>query len=301
MAARAPFPAYVDNSMRGEFVSCPHSFYNKYILRRTPAIPSIHLHAGAAFAKGLEVARLCYYDHGFSEDEAVTEGVLALVDSYNPYVNNPDDVKTVDRMAKALIYYFAVWSLRTDFIKPYKINGKSMVEVGFSIPLDVKHPETGEPIIYCGRFDMLGERDGHIWVDDEKTASQLGPTWGRKFDLSAQFSGYVFGAQGFGLPIAGVNIRGVSILKTTFGHAQHILYRPEHLLRRWHYQLLRDINRMIECWKANYWDYNFNHSCGMFSGCDYLKVCQVHPAEELNWLNGPDYVDNTHNPLERHK
>lgn len=289
------FPDYIDNSMRDDFMRCHHSWYFRYILRRVPMIPSIHLHAGAAFAKGLEVARTAYFDEGADADTAVYAGWRTVVESYHDYITGPDDVKTAERMGEALVYYFACWPLGEDTAVPHKIGSKSLVEVSFALPMDICHPVTGNPIVYCGRFDSISAIGGVLYVQDEKTASQLGPSWGRKYEMSSQFTGYVLGAKKYGLPIAGVLIRGISILKTTFGHTQHIMSRPDWVVNRWWEQLHRDVEAMIQAWKSGYYDYNIGSGCSMYAGCDYMSVCSSQNEQE--WINGSNFTQNKHDPL----
>ena len=289
------FPTHIDNSMRSEFVSCPRSFFNKYMLKRIPVIPSVHLHAGKAFASGMEATRKAFFDQGLSVDASLEIGYRTILEEYGNEDFGDDAVKTAERMAGALIFYFNAFPLDGDFVTPIKVNGKSMVEVNFALPIGVRHPDTNEPIIYFGRFDMVGESDKQIYIVDEKTTSSLGPTWGKKYEMSAQFTGYKWAMQEYGHDVSAILIRGVSILKTKYDKAQHIMYRPNWVVERWKQQLERDIQRMIECYKTNVWDYNLADSCGAYGGCDYQMPCQR--QDEDAWLLGPDFMDNDYDPL----
>jgi hypothetical protein len=154
-------------------------------------------------------------------------------------------------------------------------------------------------LIYAGRFDMIGVNEqGVLYIVDEKTTSALGPTWGKRYDLSSQFTGYTWACHQYGVPVGGVLIRGVSILKTKYDKAQHIMYRPDWQVERWYRQLLRDIQRMIAMYRDGYYDYAIGNACGAFGGCAFSIVCSTN--DEERWLES-EYTHNDYNPLQRHQ
>lgn len=290
-----PFPSVIDNSMRSAFASCPRKFFYQYILNYAPRDISIHLHAGIAFAKGMEVTRQAFYRDGLSADDSIQKGYCAVIETYGDKDYGDDAIKTAERMASALLYYFTAFPLETDFIKPARIGDQQVIEFNFTVPLPINHSDTGEPLLYYGRFDMVGENDGAIYIVDEKTTSQLGASWGKRYDLSSQFTGYAWGCQQYGLKVDAVLIRGISILKSGHGHAQHIMYRPQWMIDRWYKQLLRDIERMIVMYKSGEWDFNISDSCNSFGACTFHTPCSV--ADPIQWLNGPDFTHFVYNPL----
>jgi hypothetical protein len=192
-------------------------------------------------------------------------------------------------MCGALEYYFDVWKLGEDYLVPWTTpDGEKGIEFSFALPLPITHPQTGDPILYAGRFDMLAhDRFKVIWVEDEKTAGQLGPSWNKNWSLDSQFTGYVWAARQYNIPVYGAAIRGISILKTSYGHAEQMVARPQFLVDRWYAQLLRDVERMIEIWKAQ----NLNSQiesryaldkgmCNAYGGCSYEILCNTQtPAE----------------------
>ena len=53
------------------------------------------------------------------------------------------------------------------------------------------HPTTGQPILYYGRHDMVGQRvdSGQLMVEiDEKTTEHFGP-FGREWNQTSSFTG----------------------------------------------------------------------------------------------------------------
>lgn len=286
------FPQQIDNTMRSEFKACQRSWAWRFLHHRVGALPSVHLHAGAAFAKGLEVTRRAFYDQGLPEDDAIGLGWQALLEEYGDFEpQGKNRNKTAHRMGEALVAYFDEYNLATDLIKPLRISSGSAVEFTFTIPLPIKHPETGDPILYSGRFDMLGQTEnGQLFVVDEKTTGSLGEYWLTRYALSAQFTGYCWAAQVYGYPVVGAIVRGIGILKEKINHAAIPLMRPQWLIEEWYAQLLRDINGMVQCFNSMHFEANLADSCGSYGGCDYLPVCQV-PAESRENMLQINFVE----------
>lgn len=288
------FPPVIDNSMRVAFVACPHKFFRSFIEGWQLQVPNVHLHAGRAYARGLEVARREFYENQKPAEDAITAGYRALLEDYGDFVPPSNSNKTAERMAGALLSYFQTYPLDEDRIRPFMHDGKAAVEFNFALPLPINNPDTGEPLLYSGRFDMLAQDGDVLYIEDDKTASQLGPTWGKQWELNSQLAGYCWGAREFGFPVAGAVIRGVSILKTGYGHANITAFFPEWQIVRWHAQLWRDIERMIACYRANTWDFNLSTSCSNYGGCQFFNICTSNDPER--WL-AASYEQRTYDPL----
>src|SRR3990167_4806127 len=274
---RPNFPACIDNTMRSAFKSCPQKLFRGFLENWDPATPSIHLHAGGAFAHSLEVCRRAFYEAGKSESEARRDGLEALMRFYGPIVAAPTRTgdKSLENVIRAYDSYMERYKLGVDPIKPLMVNGKAMVEFSFAMPTLVKHPQSGDPILYGGRSDMIGVMNDVLWVTDEKTASQLGEQWASQFDLDSQFTGYIAGAHTYGYPVAGALIRGVGLLKTKITHSEVMLNRSSWMIERWWQQLHRDIKRMVQCYKEGYWDFALDKSsCAAYGGCEFKMLCE---------------------------
>lgn len=274
-----PFPSVIDSSMRSTFVNCPQSFYNEYILGLSARGESTHLVFGGAFAKGVEITRREFYQNGKGAQEAIHSGAISAIAEYGDHIpptEGSGSYKTVNRCVEALVAYFTEHPLYSDHIQPWEDDhGKPCIEFSFAYPLDLINPSTGEPLIFAGRFDMVGEHTGTglcLGVD-EKTTSQLGAQWLKQWDLRGQFTGYTWAAKKAGYPCAGVVVRGISILKNSFGHAEVLSLRSDYLVKLWEEQLYQDIQRMIQCWQSNTWDYNFDSACTAYGGCKFTRLC----------------------------
>lgn len=269
--------------MLGAFRSCPQKCFRSYIEHWKPKSESVHLVAGGAFAKGIEVARKSFYELGQSEEDSVAAGLHALLVAYGDFETPADSAKSANRMAGALEFYFENYPLAGASAVPVKFpSGKLAIEFSFAEPLDILHPVTGDPILYTGRADMIAEFCGGVYAVDEKTTSSLGASWGKQWEMRSQFTGYQWAANRAGLNVQGTLVRGVSILKTKYDHLQHITYRSPYEVDRWVDQTHRDIARAIQMWKDGYWDFSLDHACAEYGGCSMVSICKSNDPE--SWL-----------------
>lgn len=288
-----PFPGFFDNTMRGTFVACPLKFKRSFIDNLAPIEPSIHLHAGGALASALDTARKAFYSGHASEDEALALGATELIRFWGDFPKE-HETKSLARMLEAYDDYFREYRLPFDTIKPLMQDGKPSTEFSFALPLPIDNPDTGEPMIYTGRFDMLGMFQDTLFVVDEKTTSQLGQSWQQQWDLKSQFTGYCAAAKSYGYPVAGAIIRGIGLLKSGTTFAQVIEYRPDWQIDRWYEQLLRDIKRAIQCYQTGIWDVALDEACATYGGCAFRRLClSQHPEQ---WIDGY-FTERNWNPL----
>lgn len=282
------FPPTVDSTILAAFRSCPQKAYRSYFQHYKPRNESVHLVAGMAYARGLEVARRVYYEQSRSPEEAEAEGLSALIQAYGTFECPPESAKSLERTCGALEYYFDQYPLSMDPATPIFWGDKRGIEFSFAEELDVLHPETGDPILYTGRSDMIVDFAGGVYLEDDKTASQLGPSWSKQWDLRSQFTGYTWAARKVGIDAKGVLVRGVSILKTKYDTQQCVSGRAPWEVDRWLAQTTRDVKRMIECWR-NYqelgdaaFDYNLDHACAEYGGCGFVQICKSPNPQD--WL-----------------
>lgn len=282
---RPQFPLVWDNSMRAAFVSCPQKFFWEYMQHYKSLSPSIHLHAGKAWATGLEVARLAYYRDNVPEEVAMAEGLEALIAAYGDFDCPPYVAKSLPRLIEAFTYYFFAFPLATDPVQPYVGKNGPMVEFSFALPLDTEnllHPETGEPIIFAGRADMVATYAGALSIYDDKTTSALGQSWSAQWDRRSQFSGYTWAAHEMGLNVSQIIVRGIAIKKTSIDHAQAISVRTKQHIIEWHKQITRDIRRAMDCWSEGYWDKDLSETCNHYGGCMFRQPCGAN--DPTPWL-----------------
>lgn len=298
------FPEVVDNSMRKELAKCQMIAHWKFE-KGLNGEKSVDLHAGGAFAHGLEAARLAFFRDGASHEDAVSIGVEASMEFYGDFQPPATSTKTKTRVGGAIAFYFGEHRMDEDEYQPVRFpDGTLGIEVNGTFEIPVTHPTTGANLIYSYRFDMLAEdRDGNYWVVDEKTTKKLGDAWAFQWDLDSQMTGYCMGAQMLlrekGLDPAklqGAVINGVSFLKYEHGHMRCPTLRMPWEILRWYDQMIRDFTD----WKAAYLAQNhrqvLDHACALYNApCEYARLCK---SREPHKIEG-GYVVRFWNPLTR--
>lgn len=282
MTIRAYFPQVVDSTIIDAFRSCPQKAFREYVQHWKTKGSSIHLHAGAAYASGIEAGRKAFYIDGKSLADSERIGLDVLGEHYGDFECPTSCAKTKERMMGALDFYFANYPMDTDQAQPSVIHGKTAIEFSFAEPLPVLHPITGEPLIFSGRADSIMDFAGGRYLEDDKTTSQLGASWSRNWEMRGQFSGYAWAARNNDIKVNGVLIRGVSILKTKYDTQQVLTYRSDYEIDRWFEQTVRDANRMVAAWHEGYWDYNLGEACTNYGGCKFMDACKSHEPDQ--WI-----------------
>lgn len=303
-------PQVIDATQISCFRGCPQKFYNEFVLGARPPGLSIDLHAGACFAGALEETYRGIYQRKLTLSEALLRAHAKFLLDWGDFEipEHKYTAKRMDRVWEAVVGdgtpegrgYFEEYPPLSDDILPYIADdGQPTFEYTFAIPLEPlsvteagdgfpRHPDTGEPFLYCGRFDMLGQtRDGRIMPRDEKTSGQTATVdWARKWQLRSQFMGYVWALQQCGLDVDSVCVRGISILKTKIGHSQHIQSFSRDLISRWHNQLRRDLWHIRRSWDEGYFDYNFAETCTSYGNCVFMDACtSAHPEMWLDTMS----------------
>lgn len=289
------FPPVLDATMLAAW-GCPKKFQLAH-LHRYGHEKSIHLIAGAAYARGLEVARRAYWN-GSPPDLCLMEGTKALIIEYGDAICPPEEAKTCERMIGAMEFYFDQYPLETDPARIATVGGVPAVEWSFGLPLPFSHPDTGEPLLFAGRTDALMDFAGGLYALDDKTTKQLGVTWPKQWELRSQFTGYAWAARELGLKLAGTLVRGVSILKTKYDHAQAIVNQPEWKIDRWVAHRDHVIRSMLDAYRTGYFDHNLGEVCNEYGGCGFKPVCAVPPEDQPSWL-ATNYIETEWNPLMR--
>lgn len=280
------FPDVIDNSLLDAYKQCPTKCRMEYFEHWKPKTPNVHLHAGGAYARGLEVARLAFFRDGKPEKEAIAAGAKALIEFYGSFECPPDSAKSLEGTLGAFEFYFDRYPMGTDSAVPYRFGDGSIgVEFNFVEPLEVLHPVTRAPLLYTGRFDQMVDYQAGIYGEDDKTTTQLGASWPRKWDLRAQFTGYCWGARKHGISLTGFLVRGVSILKKGYDTMQAITYRQQWQIDEW-YENLNAIllPNLIRQWEEEKWGLALGDPCDSYGGCPFRQVCLAEPANRISWL-----------------
>lgn len=317
------FPTEIDNTMREAFVVCGEKFRRAHIEHLAPQVPSVHLKFGGSMAFGLECARRFYFESG-GNSHYIEHGVTAALADWAEFDSPAGSYKTGDTLAEAVRYYFNIWPLGLDTAPPHVRDGAPEVEWWFRLPIPgTCHPDHGGPIYYVGRSDFIPSMGGLLGIADDKTASALGDSWARQWELDSQFTGYTWARRVQGYDSEYVLVRGVSILKPkwsyvvdpdgpdvdpkgrpcrrlynradSFGHSQAVVYRPQWMVDRWLRQLQRDVGRMVDAYLNNTFDFALHKgACEAYGGCTYRPLCASQEPETWAKVN---FVKREWNPL----
>lgn len=283
MMNKVHFPLVWDNTMVQAF-TCKRHGYLQYMRHWKLLEQSVHLIAGAAYASALERLRNAFFFEHKSADVALEEAVVTLIREYGNFEPRPDqEKKSWLSCIEALLYYVEKFPLHSEQYKPILLEGRNSVEFSFVVPLDVLHPESGEPILYSGRADQIVQcsNTGNLFLEDDKTASQLGDSFGRQFDQSGQFSGYVYAAREYGLDIRGILIRGICFYKDRIDHQVVLTYRSENEIKQWKRATEAKIREAILCWQNEYYPENLGSLCTAYGKCPFNDFCKHQDVDFL--------------------
>lgn len=275
------FPDAIDSTMLMSF-ACPRRFYWNYIENLQVPGESIHLLAGGAFAKGLHKARLAYYQDQQDAETSKLLGLGALLKHYGlrePTESASERSKACDRVVDAYLTYLEAYPLDMDSFQVATFHGEPAVEFNFSIPSEVMHPVTNHPLILCGTLDWIANKDGLLFVVDEKTGRWIkqGKQGHSPWELRAQFFQYAYAAKYFGFDVSGVMVREVALQLEDIKVAMSppIIYTEDWKLTRWWEWANKRLTKMVECYLTGEWELNLGELCEQYDGCNYMRLCSI--------------------------
>lgn len=294
MTYHAPFPELIDSTALVTWRACAQKGALSHFDLLTTG-PSVDLHFGGAIAAGLERARKDYFQAGLPPREAENNGLDAAWTFWADFTPPDNHAKSLPSLLQAMDGYFKQWPLDTDEVRP--LSSTHGIEFTFALPIDeVLRPDRPEPILYAGRFDLLGTLDTMLCLVDEKTTGRsFSSSWSQGWNLRNQFLMYVWACRRSGIALDKVLIRGISILKSGITYIQLPVFYPEFLVERAYRQVVRDLRRMADQWHEGYFDYNFGDTCSTYGGCPFLDVCSAMNPHEWHSM----FLKRSWNPLQK--
>ncbi len=297
------FPSLVDSSMLSS-ASCPRQFFFKYCMNLASMGTNVHLHAGKVLAHAVQTVRNSYYRDGKSEMESVYDGTEVFFNTwgdFEPPQYGSGKFKDFINLANALFSYFRQYPLERDDIQPFRReNGDPAVEFTFAVPLPIKHPETGDPIFYGGRSDMVGVWNRINCVVDEKTTYTFNDDWAKNFILRGQFLGYNWAGQQMGMDTRATVVRGIAIQASGIKHLEARLLHQQWQIDRWYKQMLLKVENLIWNWNKfkqtgdiDAMSMSYGDACTSYGGCEMQDLCtSENPA---NWYSS--FTERNWDPL----
>lgn len=279
---RASFPTVIDSTMLSAS-SCPIKFFWEHCLNLHPVSKSIHLHAGGAFAYAIETVRKQFYIEKKPLEECLYEAFRQFTNFWGDYEAPENSYKDFYNTFAAVADYFHQYHPSNDLVQPFvKSDGTPAVEFTFSFPLPIMHPDTGEPLLYGGRCDMVGSHKGMnnaTAIVDEKTAYSFGVDWAKSFSMRGQFLGYTYAAQYYDMPASMCIVRGIAIQQRSIKHLEAILQFPQYQIERWYAEMLGKVNRLIDYWNKRDFPMSYGSECSSFGGCPSMDLCTSRQPE----------------------
>lgn len=331
------FPRVIDATMRSDWLKCPHAFFRRHVMGLQRPRASVHLHFGACVARGLEVARRTYFTtrDPFDALHDACEAAIHAWGDFDPPANptRTEANKTLSACLATLQAYFREWPLDEDPLQIHVHDGKPCIEYSGALPIPGSHhPDTGEPLLYAGRFDLIGDFQKSVWGLDDKTTGTdpNSESWRQQWKLRSQFTGYVWLAREYGVTLKGFIVRGMGVLRTDIKLGWALAPRPEWMIDTWLAQLHADTSKMVQQYEVLVEKYNspslcesryglapkacgcpfgycqkefhahpfpqtFDYACADFGGCSFLDLCSSDNPDA--WLD--TYEVRRWNPLDR--
>jgi len=285
--------------MRTAWDACQRKFLLSHIYNLRSGEPSKHLVFGAAYAKGLEVARKEFYNGNHDKPNYMGKALIAAIREWDHSLDDPleDENKSLYNCLCAIDFYFKEYPMATDWLQPIdNADGNPAVEFTFAIPLQLKGP-TGDPVLYSGRFDMFADFQGGVAVEDDKTTTSLCAQWINSWTLDSQMTGYIWAGREHGFECSTAIIRGTSILKRSFGTAQAIEQRTDWEIESWYNLLHHNLYDMLEAYTKgeDHFLPSYGQACKAYGGCPYIQLCKKENWKD--WIE-PEFHEYIWNPLE---
>ena len=294
------FPPVLDGTMLSDLRACERKFFYARVEGLAPPEPSIHLHAGKCMASALDAYRQVFHNntyHGDPAEIALATGIRTLWQKWGDPRLFESAPKSLLACTEAFIGYWQEFPLDTDSYQLHRnAYGKPSTEFSFSLPLGVAHPETGEELLYAGRFDAIVQdpvRDSFVLPLDDKTTGQLGTNWPEQWNLRGQFLGYTYALRSAGYNCDSALVRGIFIGKGPPRIVQKEVSIPHWLQDRWWDQTREEVEDLVQNHRNANYRYNFSDACTAYGGCDFRQLCLARYPQQVYSA----YIKRRWNPL----
>ena len=332
-------------------MTCPRALRYKQLDRRIPIAESAALNFGSAIHLALEY-RYRHYESS-PVDVFYQDGLTPILSQhFDEHPTPMDDWRTINWCMELVNKYndrygqeeFSLlrykepkacpqcqgngwrWKEGTASLPCYWCHGlgktEVMVELPFALSLfETTHAGKKIHIMYTGKIDLPNVKEGGIWVDDHKSASQLGPSFFERMKMSSQQKGYAWAFEQLtGEKVVGFEINAIRskeppqyVINGTEnkrGKSQSPEMWWKETFQREKYRLRPD--DLVE-WKGNVinileeflWNYARGVApmktmwCNQFGRCPYYDVCSMEQQDRGVYLASGLFTDNTWSPLKQ--
>ena len=304
----------IDNTSLEGFLACDRAAFFNLVLGRT-GIKGAAITYGKAIHRALE---LHYKDQADlpTQLQAGNEILSTL-----PY--NPSEWRGPESFQKAIEGYHkkypsepfsliqldstpAVEQAFTYHLGEIKVD-KTLVFSAEQIVADCNDPKplyiNTLQICWTGVIDLLVQQQNHIWVIDHKTSSVVGPTYFQGFELSQQFTGYVWAASKIlGQRVSGALLNVIAGRKPTKTGTSLEFFRQyfpyaDWQLAEWENDIMTLVADFVHRLTTNNFPKKTLWCINKFGVCPYHDVCKLSPDLRPTLLNSNQFETNVWNPL----
>jgi hypothetical protein len=317
----------IDNSSIEGFQTCPRASQYTISRRLRPSGDRVPLRFGGIVHRVLET-RYRFGNPLFEQTEDVTNAMLAVAsEEFTKWTPPEEDYRTYDTTCRLIQKYGATYPYESFTIPT--INDRPAIEIPFALHLGnltinaeiwvqplTRLPNgalvtAGDPVLrpvktirvlWSGKIDMIYHDTGGTYILDHKTSSIA--TNMAEFELSHQFSGYVWAAeQLLSTIVSGICINRMVVRKPTrtgdpFTFERKLIPVSRFHIVEWSTDMLYIISDFIEMVRRGYLPKHTAWCVGKFGTCPFHRVCTL-PSDEQRELvlTSGEYEPNTWTPL----
>ena len=271
----------LDNTALSAYMDCPRRYKYSMVLHRAKGgRPRPALVFGTAWHAGLEA----WYKGG-SEGDAIAS-IAANWEEHGQH----DDHRTLGRCIAAF----------QDFIKGPGDDRENTLGYPAApvVENSVNVQIPGTQYFWAGKIDRPIVLQGHLYIEDHKTTSQLGSYYFANYRLSNQMMGYTFlGQRITGEPVNGVRINAYGVMKKEDKFAREVISYSSARIDDWVTEIIRWCERVEYSYRNDEWPANYN-ACygGKYGPCQFVEVC-AYPLSRHKVVLEQDYTEKVWNPL----
>lgn len=317
----------VDNSSMESFQTCPRLAEYTISRRLRPSGDRVPLRFGGIVHRVLEARYRCGLPL-YEQTPSVTASMIAIADQEFSTWQPPDgDHRNYDTCVSLIQKYGIAYPYESFEIVP--LGDHPAIEVPFALPLgvipfmanawvqDITRDAAGhltlhgEPyhkyldmihVTFSGKIDMIYRDQGGHYILDHKTASIA--TNMAEFELSHQFSGYVWAAENLlSTPIHGICINRIVVRKPSrtgeaFTFERKLIPVQRGTITEWRNDMLYMIADFVEMVRRGYLPKHTVWCVGKYGTCPFHRVCLLDSPEQREiLLRSGDFESNTWTPL----
>lgn len=301
----------IDNTMIQVYQECPLKYRERIELDWVPRSRSGALGHGGVMHEGLKAWYQGAID-GLSVASRLESALLTIQNSW-PETHPFDDFRTLSRAQELMIRYASEY--QTESFRVVRVEIPFLFELGrsilmcdscgfYNLPLDVNHePATIcancflplEQIEFGGIVDLLtalGPRSGTVtYIVEHKTTSVFGPGYFTQWQIHAQLTGYVWGAQQVtGKLVGGVNVNVLAMTKSgNMNFGRKMFGRNQADIDRWKNDISDTCNAIRYAQRTGLWRMHTNSCVTKFGACEFHSVHQLSDPDEQRRRLEVDY------------